>query len=133
MILDTNVLVYAAGVDHPLRGAARNVIEAIHDGDLDATTTVLVLQEFVHVYARRRTIDAAVDAARAYVQLLEPLIAVSAEHLAIALPLIAEHACRPSDALIAAACVERRDQLITADRRLLDLPDIDAIPLASMA
>ena len=54
IVLDTTVLVYAKGADHPLRDPSRRLIAAVADRELQATTTVEVIQEFVHVRARRR-------------------------------------------------------------------------------
>ena len=57
ILLDTSVLVYAVGAEHPLREPCRAVIAAVGDGTIAATTTVEVLQEFAHVPARRRGRD----------------------------------------------------------------------------
>ena len=73
IVLDTTVLVYAAGSEHPLRAPCRALVDAIGASELRATTTVEVIQEFVHVSARRRTRRDASDLAAAYVALLTPL------------------------------------------------------------
>jgi uncharacterized protein len=49
--LDTSVLVYSVGDEHPLRGPSRRVVEAIAAGKIRATTTIEVVQEFAHVRA----------------------------------------------------------------------------------
>ena len=54
IVLDTTVLVYAVGAEHPLRDPSRELVGAIADGVIEATTTIEVVQEFVHVRARRR-------------------------------------------------------------------------------
>ncbi len=54
ILLDTSVLVYAVGGEHPLREPCRRVVNEIGAGRLAATTTVEVIQEFAHVRARRR-------------------------------------------------------------------------------
>ena len=53
IVLDTHVLAYAVGAEHPLRAPSRSVVAAIEAGTLRATTTVGVVQEFAHVRARR--------------------------------------------------------------------------------
>ena len=40
ILLDTTVLVYAKGQDHPLRDPCRELIEAIADRRIEATTTI---------------------------------------------------------------------------------------------
>ena len=47
IVLDATVLVYAKGVEHPLRDPCRALVTAIAAGDVVATTTVEVIQEFV--------------------------------------------------------------------------------------
>jgi predicted nucleic acid-binding protein len=55
IVVDTTVLVYAIGADHPLRDPCRRLVAAVGEGRVEATTTVEALQELVHVQARRRT------------------------------------------------------------------------------
>jgi predicted nucleic acid-binding protein len=81
IVLDTTILVYAVGDEHPLRDPCRAIIDAIGDTELAATTTVEVLQEFVHVRARRRGRVEAVARARAYGGMLAPLLQPSADDL----------------------------------------------------
>ena len=54
ILLDTTVLVYAVGDAHPLRQPCRQLVEAVRDAHLRATTTTEVIQEFAHVRSRRR-------------------------------------------------------------------------------
>lgn len=81
IVLDTTVLVYGVGADHPLREPCRDLIGAIAAGDVPATTTVEVLQEFTHVRARRRDRADASRLARDYLDLLSPLLVVSEDDL----------------------------------------------------
>jgi len=78
IVLDTTILVYAKGSDHPLREPCRRLLEAVADGRLAATTTPEAIQEFVHVRARRRDRSDAVALGRAYADLLAPLLTVDA-------------------------------------------------------
>ena len=81
IVLDTTVLLYAKGADHTLRDPARRLIAAVTDGDIEATTTAEVIQEFVHVRARRRGRTDAVTLGDDYAELLSPLLTVTAEQL----------------------------------------------------
>ncbi|MGA8364069.1 MAG: type II toxin-antitoxin system VapC family toxin, partial [Solirubrobacteraceae bacterium] len=81
IVLDTTVLVYAKGADHPLRDPCRRLIDAIAQGEIEATSTVEVVQEFVHVRAQRRARSDAVALGGDYADLLAPLIAVDEERL----------------------------------------------------
>ncbi len=81
IVLDTTVLVYGVGADHPLREPCRDLIGAIAAGEVPATTTVEVLQEFTHVRARRRDRADAARLARDYLDLLSPVLVVSEDDL----------------------------------------------------
>jgi predicted nucleic acid-binding protein len=67
IVLDTTVLVYAKGTDHPLRVPCRQLIQAVAERQIAATTTIEVIQEFVHMRARRRGRE---DAAASRAQLV---------------------------------------------------------------
>jgi hypothetical protein len=67
IVLDTNVLVYTVGRDHVLREPCQRVVRAIADGDLAATTTIGVLEEFLHLRAKRSDRSEAVRLTERYV------------------------------------------------------------------
>jgi uncharacterized protein len=81
IVLDTTVLVYAKGIDHPLRDPCRALVEAIAERRIAATTTVEVIQEFVHVRALRRDREDAAALGRDYAELLSPLLSVTSDDL----------------------------------------------------
>lgn len=140
IILDTTVLVYAVGSDHHLREPCQAIIDATGDGRIRATTTVEVIQEFVHVHARRDRRPAAISYGRDYIRLLSPLRAVEAEDLESALTLLAAHpALGPFDAVLAAIAMRSdADVLISADRAFAGVPGLrlvdpaDASALATL-
>ena len=74
ILLDTTVLVYAKGQDHPLRDPCRELIAAVAEQRIEATTTVEVIQEFVHVRSRRTGRADAAALGRDYAELLAPLL-----------------------------------------------------------
>ena len=74
IIVDTTVLAYAVGEEHPLREPCRRLLAAHASGTIEATTTVEVLQEFAHVRARRRTREDAVNLTRLYLVALNPIV-----------------------------------------------------------
>ncbi len=118
IVLDTTVLVYALGVDHPLRPECRRLIEAVGEGVVTATTTVEVIQEFVHVRSRRRSRSETVDDAAGYAVLLAPLIRPGDTDLTRALQVYLDHPRLGSfDALLAATVLGARHLtgLVSAD------------------
>lgn len=117
IVLDTTVLVYAVGAEHPLRTPCRRVLAQVGDGALAAVTTVEVIQELVHVRARRRDRADAVALGRAYAILLSPLLRPDAADLEAGLALMAHHDdLGPFDAVLAATARRAGAALVSADR-----------------
>jgi uncharacterized protein len=118
IILDTTILVYAKGGQHPLRGPCRKLLMAVEARQVSATTTVEVIQEFAHVWARRRSRSEAVDLARSYVDLLAPLLPVGERDLQTGLRLFERFPSLGAfDAVIAAASIgTRAEAFVSADR-----------------
>lgn len=118
IVLDTTVLAYSAGNDHPLRVPCRRILEAVSRGALTAVTTTHVIEEFVHIRSRRRPRDDAAELGRQYATLLAPLVAVDADDLADGLRLFVDHPLLGSfDAVLAAVALRRgADALVSADR-----------------
>jgi predicted nucleic acid-binding protein len=117
IVLDTTVLAYAVGADHPLRPSCRQLVRAIADGDVRATTTIEVIQEFAHVRARRRGRDDAAELARDYLDLLAPLLIVEEADLRAGLRLFEEtDSIGAFDAVLASAArAAGADALVSAD------------------
>lgn len=128
IVFDTTVLAYAAGGEHPLRQPCRDLVSVAAIGPARMTTTVEVLQEFVHVHALRRERAVAVALGESYVDVLRPLLLVSEQTLRAGLGLFARHR-RPGafDCVLAAAVIEQGATLVSADRAFADLPGIDLV------
>lgn len=133
IVLDATVLVYALGSEHPLREPSRRVIEAIGEGALAATTTVDVIQEFAHGYARRRARTAAAAHARRYVTLLEPLLMPTERDLDAGLRLFERHdGLDAFDAVLAATALEHgAEALVSGDRAFEDVRRLRFVELGS--
>lgn len=129
IVLDTTVLSYAKGADHLLRDSCRDLISAIADERIEATTTPEVIQEFVHVRSRRRDRSDAAAIGRAYAELLSPLLSITNDHLHRGLTLFETiPALGAFDAVLAAAaCQSGATALVSADRAFSDLADITHI------
>lgn len=125
IVLDTSVLVYAVGSEHPLRQPCRQLIAAVDDR-LDPTTTVEVIQEFAHVRARRRTRADAATLARSFAVAFAPLLVPTSAELVEGLALFEE--CRgldSFDAVLAATSLARgADALVSADPAFSEVPGL---------
>lgn len=125
ILIDTTVLSYAVSVEHPLRDPCRRLLRAHAEERIEATTTVEVIQEFVHVRARRRPRDDAVALARHYVAALAPLV-TRTEDLDLGLSLFEDWADLGAfDSVLAAVALNRRaDALVSADRAFHEVPEL---------
>jgi len=118
IVLDTTVLVYALGAEHPLREPSRRLIYAIATGRVDATTTAEVIQEFVHVRARRQGRADAAKAGRSFADLLAPLLVTPDAAVEAGLRLFERSkSLGVFDSFLAATTLANRaDALVSADR-----------------
>lgn len=129
VVLDTTILVYAVGADHPLAEPCRRLIAAVEERRFPATTAVDVIQEFAHAYARRRPRTDAARLARRYAELLSPLLVFEREDLESGLRLFERYAeLGAFDALLAAAAVARDSEaLISADAAFRAVPRLRVV------
>jgi predicted nucleic acid-binding protein len=126
IVLDTTILVYAVGAEHPLREPCRTIIRAVQAGEVNARTTVEVVQEFAHVRTRRRGRHNASILAHEYAGLLQPLIVLDALDLKRGLELFEHHEpLEAFDAVLAAAVARRGARaLVSADETFADVPGL---------
>jgi uncharacterized protein len=133
IILDTTVLIYSGGADHRLKAPCRALVTAITVGQVRATTTVEVIQEFCHVAARRAGRLEASQRAQNYSDLLGPLLQVGSEDLTDALGLFASVGSQLGsfDSVLAAVARRRRLPLVSADRGFGSVPGLDVLDPSS--
>ena len=126
IVVDTTVLVYAVGADHRLAEPCRRIVDDVAHGRVAATTTVEVIQEFVHVRARRRDRDDAVALGEAFATLFAPLLVIDEVALRGGLRLYADHASLGAfDAVLASASLGAgADALVSADRAFRGVPGL---------
>jgi hypothetical protein len=122
IVLDTTILVYGVGGEHPLREPCRELLTQVRDGIVRASTTVEVVQEFAHVRSRRRPRAEAAARARDYARGLSPLVRPDEEDVVGGLDLFAGvSSLGPFDAVLAAAARRRGWALASADRSFGDV------------
>jgi uncharacterized protein len=135
IVLDTNVLVYAVSEGHPLVGPGKRIFEALERGDVRATTTVDVIQEFVHVRGRRSGREDAAKLGRRLKTALSPLLVVGEDELDQGLRLFERHRDLDAfDAVLAAAALRHEaDALVSADRAFAGVPKLRHVDPATPA
>lgn len=134
ILLDTTVLVYAVGEDHPLRRPARAIVADISAGKVRAHTTHEVIQEFAYVRARRRDREDATRLALAFVDLLGPLVPINTEHLSVGLEIWQSNPALGSfDAVLAAVALSIGCELVSSDQAFATVPVLVWRNLAEVA
>lgn len=131
IVLDTTVLVYSVGGEHPLAAPARSIIEGIAAGTVRATTTIEVIQEFVHVRGRRRPRSDAADLGRRFATLLTPLVSPGPLELDAGLALFETiEQLGASDAVLAASAIAMgATALVSADGAFDEVPGLAVVRL----
>jgi uncharacterized protein len=122
IFVDTNVIMYAVGRDHPLRKPAQKFFETAlsRRGEERLVTSAEVLQELLHAYLpvqRMQTLDAALQLVDA---LIADVWAVEPADVALARELVDANPSLGARDLLHMACCKRRDvtRIKTYDRAL---------------
>lgn len=125
IVVDTTVLVYAVGGEHPLREPSARLVDAVGDGRVTATTTVEVVQEFVHVRSRTHDRANAVALGRRWAALLSPLLQPSERDLELGLSFFGQGDVGAFDAILAATALGHgAEALVSADRAFAKIPGL---------
>lgn len=75
--VDTAVIMYAGGADHPLRAPCQALLARAAAGDLDAVTSVEVVQEILHRFGTPDHRDVGAAMARHTLDLFSPLLVLT--------------------------------------------------------
>lgn len=103
VFIDSNIPMYVAGRDHPLRAPARRLLERVQAGDVEACSSTEVLQEILYRYAALKRLDLARDVYNLFAALC-PVI----------FPVTLADTDRARDLIIARAGVSVRDAVHAA-------------------
>jgi uncharacterized protein len=117
-LIDTNVVIYAAGKAHPLQDEARKVLDRIAEGSLHANVDVELLQEILHVYAARKERAKGFDTIDDLLVLFPNPIPIGREEIETARDLMHSNSFLGARDAIHAAVVQTQDLegIVTADK-----------------
>jgi predicted nucleic acid-binding protein len=118
IFVDTNVLMYAAGGDHPLQGPCREIIDRIGDRSIAATTSVEVVQEIVHRYLSIGRAEGGLALAEQTMDLFGPVLPIT-HALMRRVPDLARHypVLSARDVIHVATCIhEGISEILSTDR-----------------
>jgi predicted nucleic acid-binding protein len=77
VFVDSNVPMYVAGREHPLREPARRFLARVRSGEVEACTSTEVLQEILHRYAGLKRLDLAHEVYELFVALCPVVLPVA--------------------------------------------------------
>ncbi len=77
VFVDSNVPMYVAGREHPLRDPARRFLERARSGDVDICTSTEALQEILYRYTALKRLDLAASVYDLFVQLCPTVFPVT--------------------------------------------------------
>ncbi len=77
IFVDSNIPMYVAGRDHPLRDPSRRFLERARGGEVDLCTSTEVLQEILYRYAALKRLDLAAAVYDLFVQLCPTVLPVT--------------------------------------------------------
>lgn len=75
--IDTAVIMYAAGSEHPLRRPCQDILRRVADGELEAVISVEVVQEIIHRFVALRRPEQGASIARDALDLFAPVLPVT--------------------------------------------------------
>lgn len=134
IFVDTAILMYAAGAEHPLRAPCRAIVRAVGAGTIEAVTSTQVVQEILHRYAAIGRRSDGVALAEATLDLFAPVLPVT-HALIRRVPVLLERYSELSarDAVHAATCLhEGIVEIVSPDRafdRVAGLRRLDPMAL----
>jgi hypothetical protein len=132
VFVDSNVPMYVAGRDHPLRDPARRFLERARAGEVDICTSTEVLQEILYRYAGLKRIDAAAAVYDLFVQLCPVVLPVTLADTDRAKALLLElRGVSVRDTVHAAVMLNNGvEEIATFDSGFDRLPDIRRVRLS---
>lgn len=103
VFIDSNLPMYVAGREHPLREPSRRFLQSVARGELDACTSTEVLQEILYRYSALKRLDLARQVYDLFVQICPLVLPVTLADTDSARDLLVAHpGCGARDAIHAA-------------------------------
>ncbi len=132
VFVDSNVPMYVAGRDHPLREPARRFLERARSGDVEICTSTEVLQEILYRYSALKRRDLAATVYDLFVQLCPVVFPVTlADTDRVKTVLMKTHAVSVRDAVHAAVMLNNSvSQIATFDEGFDAIDGIERVRIA---
>jgi predicted nucleic acid-binding protein len=133
LFVDTAVLIYASGSDHPLREPCARFMRGIGRGEVNAVTSVEVVQEIIHRFLSIRQPEIGLRLARTTMDTFAPILPVTHALLRRVPDLAARYpTLQARDLVHLATCIhEGIAEIVSTDRGFDEVAEVRRIdPLA---
>jgi predicted nucleic acid-binding protein len=133
VFIDTAIVMYAGGAEHPLRAPCRRLLGRIADGSLEAVTSVEVIQEILHRFTAIRRPDIGAAMARDALDLFAPVHPITHAVMRRMPDVVAAHPTLAARDLVhVATCLQEGiAEIVSPDRGFDTVPGIRRIDPAS--
>jgi predicted nucleic acid-binding protein len=136
--IDTAIIMYAAGGEHPLRDPSRRILSRIGDGELDGVISVEVVQEILHRFVRIRRAETGYAQATETLDFFAPVLPITHAMMRRVPDLAVKYPSLDARDLVhVATCIhEGITQIISPDRafdQVAELRRIDPSEFAEVA
>jgi predicted nucleic acid-binding protein len=131
VFIDSNIPMYVAGRDHPLRDPSRRFLARLQSGEFEGCTSTEVLQEILYRYVGLRRPELAVEVYDLFVGLCSTVFPVTLADTDRARDLVREGAVASTRDLVHAAVMLNNDvtRVASFDAGFDDIRGIERLPL----
>ncbi len=129
VFIDTNIFLYAAGSEHRLKVPCGDILTRIGDGDLDAVTSIEVVQELLYVLSRRNLRVEGLRLAADVMDLFPDLLSVTGADMRGTCRLLEDHPDLPVRDAVHCSVMSGHGitRIITVDTHFDSVPGIQRI------
>lgn len=124
--IDSNVIMYAAGRDHPLKKPAIIILSKIYSGEFEAVSSSEVLQEILYRYWSIDELDKGCQVFNDFISLIPFILEIKSADLILAKTLLLKYRqLKPRNAVHAAVMKNNKiSTIISADKDFDQIPGI---------
>jgi predicted nucleic acid-binding protein len=135
VFIDTAVVMYANGANHPLREACRSIMIQVGDGRLEAVTSAEVVQEILHRFVSIRRPEIGIAIAGLTMDAFAPVLPITHALMRRVPDLAARYPTLSARHLVhVATCIhEGISEMITPDRGFDQVAEVRRIDPADFA
>jgi len=127
-LLDTNIVLYAAGRSHRYKGPCSELLERVVAGDVDCSVDAELFQEILYVYTARGERRRGFQIFDDLCQIFSTPFAIAREEITVARELLERYpALSPRDAIHAAVVITQElEGIVTTDSAFASIQELTA-------